>query len=243
MKAIIVSVDYNDLLQITLPYNRHHFESVLIVTSNADLDACTIAEMNDADVYSTDSFYDDGAVFNKYKALEEGLDHMGRNGWIVQLDADVLWPKVLPPFNLLQVGNLYGPVCRIMSDLSQPIPLDDETAWQQYPARPNQVEWAGYTQIYHADDPHLGDPPWHQVDWRHAGGGDSFFQLKWPRQCKLRPPGFEALHLGPHGTNWCGRATAYLDGTIPDGRDENLKQLRQFLTARRQTRRYDSERL
>jgi hypothetical protein len=33
LRAIMVAVNYSDLLSITLPYNRHHFDQVMIVTN------------------------------------------------------------------------------------------------------------------------------------------------------------------------------------------------------------------
>ena len=42
-------------------------------------------------------------------------------------------------------------------------------------------------EVFHADDPHLGPPPWFDVRWSHAGGGDSEFQAKWPDHLKVRP--------------------------------------------------------
>ena len=38
MRAILVAVDYADLLAITLPYNRQHFYEVMVVTSLDKLD-------------------------------------------------------------------------------------------------------------------------------------------------------------------------------------------------------------
>jgi len=232
MRAITVCVDMADLLAVTLPYNRHHFDEMMVVTSLADEATAEIARTYNCVRYATNSFYADDALFNKWRALEEGLNYFDRKGWLCLIDPDVLWPKrvkagVLDSGALL-LGNggmstvalpgmLQTPRRRMLSDLSQlrerGLPLEEE--WPLFPLHPQQREWAGYTQIFHADDPHLGTPPWHQVDWKHAGGADSFFQQKWSADEKLRPP-FEVLHLGPAGKNWCGRVTPYLDGRVPD---------------------------
>src|SRR5689334_22908441 len=95
MKAILVSVDYADLLAMTLPYNKHHFDEVFVITSNADNATKQVARENHCPYLATDSFWDDGAMFNKWKALEEGLTVMGRDGWICIMDADILWPKAV----------------------------------------------------------------------------------------------------------------------------------------------------
>ena len=77
--AVMVSVDYADLLSITLPRNRHHFERVMVVTTPnvSDLATREVARANNAELFCTNSFYDDGAHFNKWKALEQALD----KGW------------------------------------------------------------------------------------------------------------------------------------------------------------------
>ena len=258
LRAIIVSVDYADLLSITLPYNRHHFQDVMVVTSYNDEATVKIAKDNAAHVYQTNAFYTDGAVFNKFRALEEGLDAFGRYGWLCIMDADVLWPKHIdwnwphmevPKFNPdIKVwdgsvgprkGYLYTPLRRMCEDITH---IPHEPYWKSYPLHPQQVEWAGYTQIFHAEDRHLPTSPWHEVNWKHAGGADSFFQQRWPVSHKLRPS-FECLHLGPAGTNWCGRVSAYADGTVPEESDARLLSLRNFMRVRRNTKSFDSEKL
>lgn len=213
-RAIMVSVDYSDLLSITLPYNRHHFDQVCVVTSLADFESVSaVIQGQHVTVMATDLFYADGADFNKWRALEWALDIYGRHGLLAIMDADVLWPKEIPAMEY-EPGKLYSPLRHMLTDLQQPLPPESE--WSRYPIHRNVAEWAGYTQIFYADDPHLGPTPWHQIDWRHAGGADSYFQMKWPVDCKVRTR-WNVLHLGTAGANWCGRATPYLDGTLPAG--------------------------
>lgn len=245
MNAIMVAVDYTDLLRITLPYNRHYFDKVVVVTDpRCAYEVWDVCMANDAHCYATDAFYRRGAHFNKWLALEEGLDHMGRNGWICLMDADVLWPKVTDLTRHLQPGFLYSPLRRMMEQVTLPIPQEDQ--WRQFPVHRNIHEWAGYSQVFHADDWHLGPPPWHQTDWKHAGGADSMFQAKWSTDYKVRPP-FEVLHLGPAGTNWCGRVTPFLDGSLPERAHDRSQALRDYMLTRRRApagiHHFDAERL
>ena len=231
MRAIAVCVDYADYLAVTLPYNRHQFESMLVVTSENDSDTTEIARQHGADVFATNAFYDDGASFNKWKALEQGLDHMGRTGQLCILDADVLLPKRVDLSKKdYRVGYLYSPHRRLMNAFSGVLPLEED--WENYPLHANIYEFAGYCQIFHADDPHLPDPPWHQINWKHAGGADSFFQACWPKNRKERLR-FDVLHVGPPGQNWCGRSSVHLDGTLPEGGQEKRDKLRGFIAGRR----------
>jgi hypothetical protein len=245
MRAILISVDYSDILALTLPANRSNFTEVTVVTSTADYpNVLAIAEPLACRVIATDLFYKDGADFNKWAALEFGLDCIGREGWLAILDADIVWPKdaSIHLKRILRPGYLYCPRRRMMTDISslatQGIP--DESTWHQYPLHRQEREFAGYSQIFHADDPVLrrSSPPWHDTRWLHGGGSDSAFQAKWSEQHKIRPP-FHVLHIGPAGTNWCGRSSAYIDGTVPEKGQERYQKLSRYMQGRRRGGRGD----
>ena len=121
------------------------------------------------------------------------------------------------------VGNLYVPLRRLMIDLKQPIPPEEK--WPYLRLHRFFDEYAGYSQIFHADDPVLGPAPWHDIVWNHAGGGDSVFHQKWPVANKKRPP-FEVVHIGPTETNWYGRVMDYADGRRPEDRAKRQEAMR-----------------
>lgn len=242
MNALIVSVEFTDILSLTLPYNRGHFDKVVVVTSPADHEGLLpVAERYGAELFATDAFYRKGAKFNKWLALEEGLDFMGREGWICLLDADILWPKAVDLLRYLRPGYLYTPYRHI----AEPIPKDipPESDWQtKYPMHRQLREFAGYSQVFHASDPVLGEPPWHQTDFTSAGTADSFFQAKWPEDKKIRPS-FRVLHLGSPGANWCGRTTPYVGGgRHPDWKDRALT-LRKMILDRSKNKDFSHERI
>ena len=253
IRALIVSVDYSDLLRLTLPYNRAHFTEVWIVTSTEDAPhVIPIADASDARVIVTDLFYDRGAEFAKFRAVEHALDVMGRHGWLCHLDADICWPRDAlnriaadgPP---LDGSTLYG-CLRRMLERPQDLALvsrngiPPEGLWRRLRLHPGVTEWAGYTQLYHAEDPTLGNPPWHDTSWRHAGGGDSDFQRKWPANRKRLLP-FECLHLGAAGANWFGRSTPLLDGSAPRPDAAELMQKTRDLWKERQRTGFEKEKL
>ena len=234
LRAIMVSVNYYDFLEVTLPYNKEHFAEICVVTSTKDKRTQDVAHYHDCSVYITDSFYDDGADFNKWKALEEALDAYGRRGWLCIMDADILWPRratTLLQEMGLEAGKLYTPLRYLQTDLTKPIL--PEAKWDTLPIHRNRKEWAGYSQIFHCNDPALPiNPPWHETNWKHAGGADSYFQQLWSPQNKVRPP-FQVLHLGPCGQNWSGRVTAFIDGTSPPNEQENRDKLMRLVQNRR----------
>lgn len=260
MNAVLVSVDYTDLLSLTLPYNRTHFDRVVVVTDlNGSKEVYDICKRHEAQVYATNTFYNGGAKFNKWAALEEALTECDlRKEWLTIMDADVLWPQSLevrdePERLILDMphdqlclipGNLCTPLRHMMTNLgalqhawgTEPRTiLPPESEWSKYPIHRNTGEWAGYSQIFHCSDPVLGKAPWHQTNWTHAGGADSFFQAKWSPTNKMRPP-FNCLHLGEPGVNWFGRSSTRLDGSTHEDATSRREQCMSIWQRRRKLR-------
>lgn len=219
IRALTVCVGYDDILRLTMPTVLPFVSELLVVSSPADeRTAALVAGTDRARLLRTDAFYRDGAKFNKGLAIEEGFSALGRTGWLLVLDADIMLPpdaarRLVKP---LRPGCLYTAPRRV---------LNDAAAWPDYHMRPDR--WAGlplrddrghfgYFQLFHATDPVLRPRPWYGVTSTHAGRCDNEFQLKWGKAHKLRP-GFEVLHVGPCDENWFGRATDRIDGVpVPD---------------------------
>lgn len=243
MNGIVISVDYGDLLNITLPRNAPHFEKVLVVSTAHDHEtAAVVAGVPNAELFVTDAFYRSGAAFNKGRAMEEGFDVLGRAGWMTIFDADTLFPGVM--FDAPMVpGHLYSSWRRLLLD---PQDWCEDLDWGRLP-RKREAEFAGFLQIFHADDPVLRSQPWYGIDWTHAGGCDSDFQKKWPDPRKIRLD-FDVLHIGEPDSNWVGRATKRTDGSVPEGASDKKRKLREMFnrrdSARQQGRtRYEGEKL
>lgn len=231
MRAIMVCVDFHDVLSLTLSRQVNHFHSLHIITDRKHhADTYAVCEpFPNVQVLQTDLFYADGAHFAKYRALEWALDQIGRHGWLTILDADIVYPAFADMSRYLRRGYLYTPLRRICDPIPQVIP--EESVWGTYPIHPQFREWAGYSQTFHCEDARLGQPPWHQIDWTGCQGGDSFLQAKWPTEYKIRPP-FEVLHLGRPGVNWLGRATPYMDGTSPPESIQRIITVRNMIRSR-----------
>ena len=253
MIAFVVCVNYLDELSLTLPYNREHFEDVVVITDNACLDSVNeIGKRNNAAVIGTDAFYDHGASFNKWLPLDHMLLSLSlvKNDWFCVMDADVLWPKKAP-LDLVK-GCLYTPFRRMYPNVPSEVP--PEELWSFYPIHRNVTEFAGYSQIFHSQDPVLKTcgncghvhydlevcsalecrcrhQSWFQTDWIHAGGADSIFQRRWMTHNKVRPS-WDCLHLGEPGQNWFGRATPLRDGTVLPG-SESRRQANHAIWAQR----------
>jgi hypothetical protein len=233
MQAIIVSVDYADLLAITLPYNRHHFTDVMVVTKPTDKKTAAVTEACRCSVLQTDVFNAGGATFNKFAAIEEAVRILRPQGWLCLLDADIMIPKgMADPQQSWHIGKIYSPLRRMWVNTSlQPPPESD---WGQLPyGEPrNATRFAGYMQVFHVQDAVLTSRPWHRLDYDNASDGDTEFSRKWAKTNKVRPA-FDVLHLGQDSKNWCGRATPYVDGTIPDNAEAKTELVRLFLSKRK----------
>jgi hypothetical protein len=162
--------------------------------------------------------------------VEQGLDYMGREGWICIMDADIAVPRGRPEWEP-RIGNLHTPKRRVLRTIPNEIPEERKWRINKY-LKANEV-FNGYFHLFHADDPVLqGRREWHSTDYAWAGGGDTSFQRLWPERNKVRPP-FEVLHIGEPFMNWAGRVSAYADGTVPAGADEARGTYNSIMNGRR----------
>lgn len=194
MNGIVICVNYTVFLRLTLPVNLKYLDRILVVTDTKDWRTQQYVEtLEGVELYETDSFYKDGAAFNKGLAMEEGFDILGRKGWICIFDADTMFHQGLSYD--FEFGHLYTP---------RRIIVENITRWKNPPVKPLlEKEFPGYCQIFHADDPAIAEKPWYSPLYGHAGGGDGYFQSRWPKDKKIRPD-FNVLHLGPRDQNWFG---------------------------------------
>lgn len=226
MRAVIISVDFGDILAETLPRNRLFWSEILVVTTPWDKQTTEVAKDYGCQVHKTDSFYKGQVPFNKFLALEEGLDFFGRHGWIALVDADIIWPNFTTTYEFKK-GYLYSFMRRRLLGVTQEIPPEKD--WvnlpldTQDPIRHHEI--MGFSQVFHAADPHLGEPPWHRLDLPTAALGDSLFQQKWPLSKKVWVD-TDCLHIGECARNWCGRVESYRDGTLPKHSKERDEQNR-----------------
>ncbi len=235
INSLVVCVDFDDFLEITLPLNKRHFDRTLVVTSPADIRTRDLAERYECECFITDAFYRHGATFNKGAAIEEGFDAIGRSGWICVWDADIVMPDAID-IPGKETDCLYVPVRRTLETSTR---YHEGIEWSDLPSPTQPHEFDGYFQLFHGSAPL--QRPWYGVDWKHAGGGDSDFELQFPAKNRKRPP-FEVLHLGAEGVqgldtrvgeNWCGRVCPRLDtGEPPLDTERRIKEVRRMVAQR-----------
>lgn len=201
MRAIVTCVEYADILAITLPRMVRAFD-VVVLTDQYDTETLPVAVANGAEYVSTPLFHKHDAKFNKGAAMEMALDRFAKD-WTCILDADIVLPEAMD-LSGIEVGFLYSPYRRLLVD---PGPIPDESEWTTFPQGYEQTnnEYAGYFQLFHANDERFAVRP----RYEHPGcitaqGCDSYFHYRW-RPKHLRRLPFEVLHLGPLRVNWSGR--------------------------------------
>jgi hypothetical protein len=215
LRGMTVCVDYDDILALTLHRNMRHLSECVVVTSHDDERTAEVVRgVQGAQLFQTDAFTRDEAVFNKGLAIEEGFDVLGRSGWILILDADIVLPEVFKPGSLDQ-NVLYGAPRRQLPDGI----LDFGGDWSRWKVV-NDQPCVGYFQLFHAEAEVLRSRPWYAIDSPHAGNSDWWFRDKFTKKMLAR----SVLHIGRRYENWYGRAMPRLDGTpIPDADQKRLR--------------------
>ena len=230
MRGIVICVDYDDLLAITLVSNMRFFSECLVVTHPRDERTKAVAAaVPGARVLETDAFYRDGAKFNKGAAMEEGFDALlgsnrGIDDWVLVWDADIQLPREMPLIHGgLRPDTLYSANRLILEDPREWRPGFD---WSRA-KRTTESTFAGFFQLFYSNDQTTGlreRRPWYDPGFAHAGGCDHYFQSLWPVNRKQSLP-INVLHLGPRDRNWYGRTTLRLDGAPPPCGPEDMQRL------------------
>jgi hypothetical protein len=112
LEAVITSVGFDDLLDLTLTRNHPHLDTAIVVTTHDDRKTQAVAHKHGAICVQTDLFGKNGRVFNKGAAINAGMDRFQFHGWRMHLDADIALPdnfrRVIFNHTHLDPDCLYG---------------------------------------------------------------------------------------------------------------------------------------
>jgi hypothetical protein len=233
LEGIIVCVNYSDFLAHTLPHNRTHFDNLLVVTDTKDDKTKWLCEFYNIRCLQTDIFYENGEKFNKGAAINEGLKHLSRKGWVLHIDSDIyLPPKTRSILNNLKLDEtkIYGADRLMCPDYNSWIKFLDnppkiQEGWvyihlTSFPVGVRLAEYAninagweplGYFQLWHPNTSGVhGYPDKHGF----ADRTDVLQAKKWSREKRELLPEIivihidsEGLEVGEMGKNWRGRKT------------------------------------
>jgi len=214
----MVCVNYSDFLKYTLPYNKHNFDNIIVVTISDDINTQKVCNDNGVKYVITNRLYEDGAKFNKGKAINDGIKLLNKDGWVILTDSDMIYPKNFR--ELIDLDNRHPKLVfgtdRIMcSNYEEWVKYNSDVnvsnSWIRQGGRSVGV---GFFQMVHCSNPIIkGRSNWLSEDYGHAGRSDRIFWRSFKKRSR-RNIGVTLIHLdtepvaaGYLGKNWHGRKT------------------------------------
>ena len=92
LEGITVCIGFGDYLAETLLRNRPVVNRMIVVTEEKDTLTRRVAKASGCRIVLTNRHREDGAKFNKGKAINDGLAAAHYKGWLLYLDADIALP-------------------------------------------------------------------------------------------------------------------------------------------------------
>jgi hypothetical protein len=199
--VVIVSVDYNDFLSITLE-NMSNWFNITIVTSSNDIICQELCKKFNVNCVITERMYENGDTFNKGKAINEGLKSIKEPDWILLLDADIYlkhdFLDVVRNSNM-DINSLI--VCkRLIIDNSESF-----IKWKdgEDVGRIERSKGYGYFQMFNANS-QSNRKFFYSEEYSDASESDLEFRDRFKVKSELDT---YVVHLGDTGQNWLGRVT------------------------------------
>jgi len=203
--AVIVSIDYGDLLAATLPHNRPLFDEVFVITESRDTETLAAATAHHCRVMLTSQTHENGAAFNKAGLLQQAQCYLHAaypDAWITLLDADIVVPDRLPlidrsSWNPAFLYGLPRYECQTKEDWESGVVKARSFAEDE------GHTIYGYFQLYH--DKTKFYPEWSDS----AGYSDIEFSEQFGERRAKVPSDEEmgVVHLGFGTRDWNGRVT------------------------------------
>lgn len=115
LDVIIVSVNYNKYLPLTLENNTKIFDNITVVTSKDDIECQIICKRFNVNCIICENIVENGLI-NKSLGLNSGIKSLLKKDWILILDADIIVNSKID-INELNKSNLYTSSRYIIEDL------------------------------------------------------------------------------------------------------------------------------
>jgi glycosyltransferase involved in cell wall biosynthesis len=195
MDVIIISVDYNDYLSITLKNNLRFVQNIHVVTSSKDLDCQQICSDYGVDCIITDTFYESNSPFNKGKAINYAISKLKNPSWILILDADILLNGPIN-VNSLEFNTLYSCKRMIVENYEQYLNLENQEFIEE-----NGIGY-GYFQLFNFSSKYIDRKMVYPEVSRNASKSDVIFKKRFKT---IKDMNFKVHHLGGTRINWNGR--------------------------------------
>ena len=92
IEAVTVCIDYSDHL-VECITNRQYIDRWMIVTHPRDRKTIEICKKHGIEYTESERIYDNGSFFAKGKAINDGLECLDKDGWLLHIDADQRLPS------------------------------------------------------------------------------------------------------------------------------------------------------
>jgi hypothetical protein len=201
LDVIIVSVNYNDFLAVSLQHNIEIFDNITVVTSESDILCQKICEKFGVNCLATNLMYDNESDFNKGKAINYGINSISDPDFILLLDADIIVRGNIDIENLneelLYTSSRY--ICKSYTQLNDVISngkiLDESFTHEG-------DKGIGFFQLFHINHNSIDRDKVYPETSTDASWDDLIFRDKFPKREIIKNT---IIHLGDPYTNWKGR--------------------------------------
>lgn len=234
--AVVTCFGYGDFLRETAKYNAAVFDKIVVMTSADDEETRHVCRNLHLTCVVTEDHKRDG-VFSKGRVVERGLQHLPTNSFIIQKDADIVFPsntRKLLELAHLRKDRIYG-VDRFMVRNWDQWKQLEASGWLQCPTgpfpaclevprgfelgarylSPDGYTPLGFTQMWHRNG---SEEEWfgHRVSQYPSGHSDASREdvqksLQFDRRKRELIPELFVAHLESEpakmGANWNGRTT------------------------------------
>lgn len=234
IECVIVCDKYHDFLGKTLSQNKHQFDRVVVVTSPEDKETRKICEYHHVECIPTDSLRSRWGEFCKGCGINEGLDKLQKDAWVLHMDADILLPpqsRILLQRADLDPSMIYG-IDRFI--------VKGYKAWAEFVDKPvlqhecdtyihlnafplgTRVMSDGFVPIgfFQLWNPKVSGKLTYPQQHTTAGRGDFMFGKSWPRSKRGFLPEIVGYHIESDDSrmeaNWAGRTTAPFEFGVGD---------------------------
>ena len=201
LDVVIVSVNYNDFLAVSLQHNVEIFDNITVVTSESDILCQKICEKFGVNCLVTDVMYDHESDFNKGKAINYGINSISDPDFILLLDADIIVRGNIDIENLneelLYTSSRY--ICKSYTQLNDVISngriLDESFTHEG-------DKGIGFFQLFYINHNSIDRDKVYPETSTDASWDDLIFRDKFPKREIIKNT---IIHLGDPYTNWKGR--------------------------------------
>lgn len=204
LDVVIVSVNYNDLLIVSLSHNVKIFENITVVTSPDDLLCQKICQKFGVHCVVTGVMYEDGAVFNKGRAINEGIKSIKDPDFILLIDADIVVESKIDIDSLTE-DSLYTSSRRICKSYQVYKSWKEGDLDIEKVGRLENNKGIGFFQLFNISNSNIDRENPYPENSQNASWSDLIFRDKFPKRFDW---GGNVIHLGDPYINWDGRVTS-----------------------------------